>query len=94
MARLRPPQLPATRGNEDLTRALLLELRNITDQLNALSDGLLAAATTAQTAPPTTGPHAQGDFIRNSKPAAGGVYGWVCVARGTPGTWKPVSIGP
>jgi hypothetical protein len=93
MARLRPPQLPAHQGNEDLVRALLLDLRAMTDQLNALSDGLLSAATSAQAAAPTTGAHAQGDFIRNSKPVAGGVYGWVCVADGTPGVWKTISIG-
>jgi hypothetical protein len=93
MARLRPPQLPAGHGNEDLVRALTLTLREVITQLNGLSDGQLSASTSAQAAAPTTGAHAQGDFIRNAKPAAGGVYGWVCVAGGTPGVWKAVSIG-
>jgi hypothetical protein len=92
--RINQPQLPTRKGNEDLTRALTLTLRDVINQLNAVSDGLLTGSTTAQKAAPTTGQHAQGDFVRNSAPTAGGVYGWVCVAAGTPGTWKPVSIGP
>ena len=31
-----------------------------------------------------------GDFVRNSEPAAGEAYGWVCVTRGAPGSWKAV----
>jgi hypothetical protein len=91
--RLRQPQLPARGSMEDLTRALTLTLRDVINQLNGLSDGSLNASTTALPAAPTTGQHAQGDFIRNTQPAAGGVFGWVCVASGAPGTWKPVSIG-
>lgn len=92
--RLRQPQLPASHGNADLVRALTQCLRDVINQLNGLTDGQIAAVTTAQAAAPTTGPHAEGDFIRNSKPTAGGVFGWVCVASGEPGTWKPVVIGP
>jgi hypothetical protein len=32
--------------------------------------------------------YVRGDIIWNSEPAAGGYAGWVCVAAGTPGTWK------
>jgi hypothetical protein len=91
--RINQPQLPAGAGNQDLVRALTMTLRDVINQLNALSDGTLNAATTALPAAPTTGAHARGDFIRNTQPAAGGVFGWVCVASGTPGIWKPVSIG-
>jgi hypothetical protein len=38
--------------------------------------------------PPATGTYRQGDRIDNTAPSAGGVLGWVCVASGTPGTWK------
>ena len=40
------------------------------------------------TAAPTTGTWNTGDIIYNTNPAAGGYIGWVCVAGGTPGTWK------
>jgi hypothetical protein len=40
------------------------------------------------TAPPTYGTWKKGDKIWNSNPTAGGYLGWVCVADGTPGTWK------
>jgi hypothetical protein len=40
------------------------------------------------TAPPNFDTWRQGDIIWNSSPVAGGVPGWVCVASGTPGTWK------
>lgn len=39
-------------------------------------------------APPTTGSWTAGTVILNAAPSAGGVPGWVCVASGTPGTWK------
>jgi hypothetical protein len=91
--KINQPQLPARTGNEDLVRALTLCLRDVINQLNALSDGSLSASTTAQSVAPTTGSYAVGDFIRNSKPTAGGVFGWVCVRSGNPAAWKPVSIG-
>lgn len=39
-------------------------------------------------AAPTTGTWARGDKIYNTAPSASGNVGWVCVAAGTPGTWK------
>jgi len=65
-------------------------------QVNMLSEGRLSAVNNASTAAPTVGPNAQGDFVRNSAPVEAGaasskyvVFGWVCVASGTPGTWVP-----
>lgn len=70
------------------------ELREHALQVNSLTEGRIAAVTNATTSAPTAGPHKQGDFVRNSEPTelgSGGskyvVYGWVCVASGTPGTW-------
>lgn len=74
-------------------------LREYASQLNGLSEGKLAATYNAQTAAPTTGTYAQGDFIRNSAPTEAGsagskfvVFGYVCVSSGTPGTWREVRV--
>ena len=74
--------------------AMQRELREHALQVNLLAEGRLAATNNASTAAPTTGDHAQGDFVRNSAPVEAGsasskyvIYGWVCVASGTPGTW-------
>ena len=40
------------------------------------------------TAAPASGTWARGDVIWNSNVSAGGSTGWICVAAGTPGTWK------
>lgn len=70
------------------------ELREHASQVNNLTEGRVSAVTNATTAAPTTGEHAQGDFVRNSTPTELGaasskyvIFGWVCVASGTPGTW-------
>jgi len=39
-------------------------------------------------APPTSGTYKVGDRRWNTNPTAGGYIGWVCVAAGSPGTWK------
>ncbi|EMA41540.1 right-handed parallel beta-helix repeat-containing protein [Halococcus hamelinensis] len=39
--------------------------------------------------PPEDGAFAVGSRVRNTAPAAGGHLGWVCVAAGSPGSWKP-----
>lgn len=39
-------------------------------------------------AAPTTGDHVVGDIVWDLTPSASGKIGWVCVAAGTPGTWK------
>lgn len=37
---------------------------------------------------PSSGTFSRGDIVYNSLPSPGGVLGWVCVAAGTPGTWR------
>jgi len=37
---------------------------------------------------PAGGTWAQGDIVWNSAPVSGASIGWICVAGGTPGTWK------
>lgn len=39
-------------------------------------------------APTAGGPYDVGDQVYNTAPAAGGFVGWVCIAAGSPGTWK------
>jgi hypothetical protein len=39
-------------------------------------------------APPTSGTWEINDIVYNTNPTPGGYIGWVCVAAGTPGTWK------
>lgn len=41
--------------------------------------------------PPTSGTFERGDIVWNFEPVAGGAPGWVCVAAGTPGTWKAMA---
>ena len=68
--------------------------REVAQQVNGLSEGLITASYTANTAAPTTGTWAKGDYVKNSAPAELGaasskyvILGWVCTAAGTPGTW-------
>lgn len=64
--------------------------RDTNKQVNQLSEGVATAVTNAQTAVPSTGTYAQGDFVKNSAPTATDpLIGWLCVASGTPGTWTP-----
>jgi hypothetical protein len=68
--------------------------RQVAQQVNALSEGLISASYTASTTVPTSGTWTQGDFVKNATPVEAGtaaskyvVAGWICVASGTPGTW-------
>jgi hypothetical protein len=68
--------------------------RQVAQQVNGLSEGLIAASYTAIGAAPTTGTWTQGDFVRNIAPSVMGtspnqyiVFGWTCVVGGVPGTW-------
>ncbi|MEA3044279.1 MAG: hypothetical protein QOH47_2117 [Sphingomonadales bacterium] len=40
------------------------------------------------TAAPTSGAWKRGARIYNFTPSASGTEGWVCIAAGSPGTWK------
>jgi len=86
MKLLTKPLLP----NEYNRNNLVQLFQKIDDQVNNLTEGRVTAVTNAQTAAPTTGTHAVGDFVRNSTPVNSGgsiIYGWECVTAGTPGTW-------
>jgi hypothetical protein len=81
---------PRINGDPELVR----ELKAHAALINLMTDGRLSGTNNAQTAAPTTGDHAVGDFVRNSAPAEAGsasskyvILGWVCTVGGTPGTW-------
>lgn len=103
--RLRTDQhmLPAYTGPDRymgrLVLALQTLLRDAGAKVNALSEGRISGRDGTFTAAPTGGEWAQGDLIPNSAPAelgsAGSKYvilGWVCVASGSPGTWKECRV--
>lgn len=91
--------LPAYQGNDAFTPRLLRSLyellRAAAMKVNDLADGRISAKDGAMTAAPTGGEWTHGDFVTNSAPSelgsAGSKYvilGWVCVASGSPGTWR------
>jgi hypothetical protein len=47
---------------------------------------------TSDSAAPTTGAHAAGEFVFNSAGAVGNTLGWYCTTNGTPGTFVPAGI--
>jgi len=49
---------------------------------------VLRRAIQSSSGPPTTGTWERGDLMLNVSPSAGGNVGWMCIAGGTPGTWK------
>lgn len=87
-----PAKLP------ELANSLGQYWRDMAAQVNASFDGRIAAKL-ALDAAPTTGTWAIGDFVRNTTPAEAGsspdkyiILGWVCVASGSPGTWKECRV--
>lgn len=91
--------LPDYMGSDAFMRRLMQSLtdrlRETAVKVNGLASGRVAAKENTYTAAPTTGDWTQGDEVKNSAPtelgSAGSRYvvlGWVCVASGSPGTWK------
>lgn len=88
------PLLPNSGDYSQLNFVLARLFRSIATKVNGLADGRLAQIDNALTAAPTSGTWAKGDFVRNSNPSEAGaaaskyvVYGFLCTASGTPGTW-------
>jgi hypothetical protein len=83
-------------------RGMMTEMvRQIEDAINRLSSGAIYQNYNATTAAPTgtTVSHSVGDFVENSIPtelgSAGSMYivkGWVCIAAGTPGTFREARV--
>lgn len=83
------------RVSKEYLRSTFFDLmRDIETKVNNLAEGRLAGRHNAQTAAPTTGVNAQGDFVPNSNPSVLGspgsryvITGWICTVAGEPGTW-------
>jgi hypothetical protein len=63
-------------------------LNTLVQQVDSLSEGKRSAYHGAMSAPPTTGAHVRGDWVKNSLPSPSGFFGWICTDSGEPGTWK------
>jgi hypothetical protein len=75
---------------EQIGRKVSDQFREHAQQVNLLSEGLIAGAYAARTSVPTTGTWKQGDFVRNSTPTEAGaasskyvVLGWLRLTDGT-----------
>lgn len=89
------PNKPESAYDRVLYQYLTDTMKSIFSKVNGLAAGRLNATDLVATSIPTSGYYAQGDFVKNSAPVeAGGVgskyviTGWICVAGGTPGTFK------
>lgn len=72
-------------------------LNAIDSKLNSLASGRLSPRDSGLTSAPTTGDYAKGDVAWHTSPTATGspeyvVVGWICVASGSPGTWKEMRV--
>lgn len=88
-------------ANEYRRSDIFRVLTEIDRQVNALAECRIGAFLNADTAAPSSSatPFAQGDKVWNTTPSEQGtagskyvVVGWVCVASGTPGTWKDMRV--
>ena len=88
--------------HQEYDRSLMTEMaRQIEDAINRLSSGAIYQHYNATTSAPTgtTVAHSLGDFVKNATPTelgtAGSMYlvvGWLCVASGTPGTFREARV--
>ena len=93
------PPLPSSGDTQALLREVQKLMRQVNQQVNALSEGRVTATNNASDTVPTTGTWNRGDFVPNTVPSpigeAGNQYiidGWKCVVGGTPGTWVEVRL--
>lgn len=84
---------------EQMQRKVTDLIRLLNQTVNAMQAGGPGATYTATTAPPSLGSYAAGTVVLNSSPTELGsapntyvVYGWICTASGTPGTWEAMNV--
>lgn len=90
------PRFPGVNTPNFLTQLTNI-YRDITKQLNGISEGQIQAVTNAGSAAPIMGKYQIGDKVWNSTPAEAGApgskyitIGFICTVAGTPGTWLPM----
>ncbi len=97
--KLPTPSTDASDYERQLYSALVRELNDHADQVNALAEGKIVSHYNAESATPstTTIPHEIGDFIKNRAPTELGtasamyvVIGFSCISAGTPGQFVEV----
>lgn len=97
--RLKEPVLRAAQDadEQEFFRRLTQFFRDVSNQLNGITEGRVSVFHAAYTAAPTDGQFVQGDFVLNSTPSELGtagnkyiIHGWRCTASGTPGTWLQI----
>ena len=89
------PAAPESAYDRSLQRALVPLFTTVAMKLNQLAAGQASGKDDLRAAAPTTGRWQQGDQIANVAPTELGpalsryvLLGWVCVAGGSPGTWR------
>jgi hypothetical protein len=89
------PTGPESEYDKALNRLLYDYFRRLTQKVNGLAAGDFQPLDRIGTAAPTTGTYSQNDKVFNSNQTELGVVtakyvilGWVCIASGTPGTWR------
>jgi hypothetical protein len=92
------PRYPQVNTPNFLTQLTNL-YRDTAKQLNLLTEGKIVAVTNAGTAAPTAGTYQQGDKVWHSAPVEAGsasskyiIIGYICIAAGTPGTWREMRV--
>lgn len=94
------PLLPQVVGDgRDLLFALKKYFQQISQKVNQLGDGRLAARDLTAAVVPTTGAYAKGDFVANSNPVELGtaaskyvITGWICTVGGSPATFVQARV--
>ena len=94
-------QVPANYDKSNISNLI----RQITTQVNQLSEGKISARYSASTAVPSGSAesHAKGDIQWDSNPTVSGSVapgvaaqyvrvGWICTVDGSPGTWQEMRV--
>ena len=100
LSRFPLPVLPndSSQYERDLQLSLTRFMREVSQQVNLLSDGRIVARQSDSATPASTViSYAKGDFVWNNNPlevtataSSYVVLGWVNVSAGSPGTWHEV----
>lgn len=100
LSRFPLPALPrdASQYERDLQLSLTRFMRDITQQVNLLSDGRIVARESGSATPASTViEYVEGDFVWNNNPlevtataSSYVVLGWININAGSPGTWHEV----